>query len=147
MLCELRNNKKLKRMSHFEGRVACHDGYYLLREVSRTVTNIIFWEMYRMLGRILYIEGRFAPHDEYYYHGSCHMLWLMYGQICPLGSWTERQRVCVTRLDMHHNTWHCILLHCTSLSLVRLMLCFVDLVRTFMWNLWLMNIEIVVENI
>ena len=64
----------------------------------------------------------------------------------PLGSRTERHRVCITRSDMHHYTWHCIPLHYTYLSLVNLILCFSDLVIDFLRNFSLMNIELIIED-
>jgi len=42
VLCELRKSKKLKRMYHFEERIARRDGYYILRDVSRATTDSIF---------------------------------------------------------------------------------------------------------
>ena len=121
VLCALRKNKKIKRMYHFEGRVAHRDGYYISRDVSRAAMVTI-------------IEGRIARRD------GC------MDRYVPHGSRTERQRVCIIRSDMHHYTWHCISLHCTSLLLVNLILCVADLVSAFLWNLWLMNIELVVED-
>ena len=83
VLCALRNNENLKRMYYFEGRIARRDGYYILRDVSRAAMVTI-------------IEGRVVCRDR------CM-------EICvPHGSRTERQRVCITRSDMHHYTWHCV---------------------------------------
>ena len=121
VLCALRKNENLKRMYHFEGRIARRDGYYISRDVSRaTMVTII--------------------------EGSCRAPRQMHGQICPHGSRTERQRVCITRSDMHHYNWHCIPLHYTYLSLVNLISCFADLVISFLRNLWLMNNELVIED-
>ena len=106
---------------YFEGRIARRDGYYISRDVSRAVMVII-------------IEGRVARRDR------------CMDRYVPHGSRTERQRVCITRSDMHHYTWHCIPLHCTYLSLVNLILCFADLVIDFLQNLWLMNTELVIED-
>ena len=53
--------------------------------------------------------------------------------------------MCITRSNMHHYTWHCIPLHLTYLSLVNLISCFADLLIAFLRNLWLINIEHVVE--
>ena len=41
----------LKRMYHFEGRIARRDGYYILRDVSRAVM-------------VTFIEGRVAHRDR-----------------------------------------------------------------------------------
>ena len=108
-------------MYHFEGRIARRDGYYILKDVSRTVMVTI-------------IEGRVVHRDR------------CMDRYVPHGSQTERQRVCITRSDMHHYTWHCIPLHCTYLSLVNLISCFADLLIAFLWNLWLINIELVIED-
>ena len=51
MLCALRKNENLKRMYHFEGRVARRDGYYISRDVSRAAMVTI-------------IEGRIVRHDR-----------------------------------------------------------------------------------
>ena len=59
----------LKRMYHFEGRIACRDGKYISRDVSRA--------------GIIYFEGRIARRDGYYYRGSCRAPRQMHGQICP----------------------------------------------------------------
>ena len=112
----------LKRMYHFEGRIARIDGYYISRDVSRAAMVTI-------------IEGRVVRRDR------------CMDRYVPHGSRTERQRVCITRSDMHHYTWHCISLHCTYLSLVNLILCFADLVIAFWRNLWLLNTELVIEDI
>ena len=112
----------LKRMYHFEGRIARRDWYYISRDVSRTAMVTI-------------IEGRVVHRDR------------CMDRYVPHGSRTERQRVCITRSDMHHYTWHCISLHCTYLSLVNLILCFADLVIAFLRNLWLLNTELVIEDI
>ena len=111
----------LKRMYHFEGRIARRDGYYISRDVSRAAMVTI-------------IEGRVVRRDR------------CMDRYVPHGSRTERQRVCITRSDMHHYTWHCIPLHCTYLSLVNLILCFADLVIAFLRNLWLLNTELVIAN-
>ena len=58
MLCALRKNENLKRMYHFEGRIARRDGYYISRDVSRAAMVTI-------------IEG------------SCRVLRQMHGQLCP----------------------------------------------------------------
>ena len=122
VLCALRKNDNLKRMYHFEGRIARRDGYYISRDVSRAAMVTV-------------IEGRVVRRDR------------CMDRYVPHGSRTERQRVCITRLDMHHYTWHCIPLHCTYLSLVNLVLCFADLVIAFLRNLWLLNTELVIEDI
>ena len=111
----------LKRMYHFERRIACRDEYYISRDVSRTVmvTNI--------KGRVVRLDrcmNRYVPH----------------------GSRTERQRVCITRSDMHHYPWHWIPLHCIYISLVNLISCFADLLIAFLRNLWLINIEHVIAD-
>ena len=51
VLCALRKNDNLKRMYHFEGRIARRDGYYILRDVSRAVM-------------VTFIEGRVAHRDR-----------------------------------------------------------------------------------
>ena len=107
---------------YFEGRIARRDGYYISRDVSRAAMVTI-------------IEGRVVRRDR------------CMDRYVPHGSRTERQRVCITRSDMHHYTWHCIPLHCTYLSLVNLILCFADLVIAFLRNLWLLNTELVIEDI
>ena len=122
VLCALRKNDNLKRMYHFEGRIARRDGYYISRDVSRAAMVTV-------------IEGRVVRRDR------------CMDRYVPHGSRTERQRVCITRSDMHHYTWHCIPLHCTYLSLVNLILCFADLVIAFLRNLWLLNTELVIEDI
>ena len=122
VLCALRKNDDLKWMYHFEGRIARRDGYYISRDVSRAAMVTI-------------IEGRVMRRDR------------CMDRCVPHGSRTERQRVCIIRSDMHHYTWHCISLHCTYLSLVNLILCFADLVVAFLRNLWLLNDELVIEDI
>ena len=66
-------------MYHFEGRIARRDGYFISRDVSRAAMVTI------IEGRVVHCD-RFM--DRYVSHGS----------------WTERQRVCLTRSDMHHYT-------------------------------------------
>ena len=121
VLCALRKNENLKRMYHFEGRIARRDGYYISRDVSRAAMVTI-------------IEGRVVHRDR------------CIDRCVPHGSRTERLRVCITRSDMHHYTWICIPLHCTYLSLVNLISCFADLLIAFLWNLWLINIELVIAD-
>ena len=133
VLCALRKKEYLR-------------GCTISRDVSRAAMDTIFRGTYRAPQWILYFEGHIARHDGYYYRGSCRAPRQMHGQICPHGSRTERQRVCITRSDMHHCTWHCIPLHCTYLSLVNLILCFADLVIAFLRNLWLLNTELVIAN-
>ena len=79
VLCSLRKNDILKRMYYFEGRIACRDGYYISKDVSHAAMVTI-------------IEGHVVRHDK------CMVIYV------PHGSRTERQRVCITRLDMHHYT-------------------------------------------
>ena len=67
-----------KRMYHFEGRIACLDGYYISRDVSRAV-------------KVTAIEGRVVRRDR------------CMDRYVPHGSRTERQRMCITRSDMHHD--------------------------------------------
>ena len=66
-------------MYHFEERIARRDGYYILRNVSRAAMVTI-------------IEGRVVRRercmDKYFPHGSR----------------SERQRVCITRSNIHHYT-------------------------------------------
>ena len=106
----------------FEGRIARRDGYYISRDVSRAA-------------KVTIIEGRVVRRDR------------CMDRYVPHGSRTERQLVCIIRSGMHHYTWHCIPLHCTYLSLVNLISCFADLLITFLWNLWLINIELVIADI
>ena len=47
VLCALRKNDNLKRMYHFERRIARRDGYYISREVSRAAMDTVFWGTYR----------------------------------------------------------------------------------------------------
>ena len=122
VLCALRKNENLKRMYHFEGRIARSDGYYISRDVSRTaMVNII--------------EGRVMRRDR------------CMDRYVPHGSRTERQRVCIIRSDMHRYTWHCIPLHCRYLLLVNLISCFAGLLIAFLRKLWLINIELVIADI
>ena len=108
-------------MYHFEGRITRRDGYCISRDVSHVVMVTI-------------IEGRVVRHDR------------CMDRYVPHGSRTERQRVCTTRSDMHHYTWHCISLLCTYLSLVNLIWCSADLVIALLRNLWLLNTELVIED-
>ena len=66
-------------MYHFEGHIARRDGYYISRDISCVVMVTI-------------IDGRVMRRD------SC------MDRYVPHGSQTERQRVCITRSDMHHYT-------------------------------------------
>ena len=79
VLCVLRKNENLKRMYHFEGRIARRDGYYISRDVSRAAMVTI-------------IEGRVVRRDR------------CMDRYVPHRSRTERQRVCIVREDMHHYT-------------------------------------------
>ena len=83
VLCALRKNDNLKRMYHFEWRIARHDGYYISRDVSRAAMDTIFRGTYRAPRWILFFEGRIARRDGYCYRGSCRAPWHMHGQICP----------------------------------------------------------------
>ena len=121
VLCALRKNENLMRMYHFEGRIARRDEYYISRDVLRAAMVTI-------------IEGRVVHRDR------------CMERYVPYGSRTERERVCITRQDMHHYTWHCIPLHCTYLLLVTLISCFANLLITFLLNLWLIIIELVIED-
>ena len=120
VLCALKKNEYLR-------------GCTISRNVSRVAMDIIFRGTYRTLQWLLY-------------RGSCRAPRQMHGQICPRGSRTERQRVCITRSDMHHYTWHCIPLHCTYLPLVNLISYFADLLIVFLQNLWLIIIELVIAD-
>ena len=100
----------LKRMYHFEGRITRREWYYISRDVSRAAIVTI-------------IEGRFMWRDK------------CMDRYVPHGSPTERQRVCITRSDMHHYTWHCIPSHCTYISLLNSILWFADLVIASLWNM------------
>ena len=121
VLCALRKNENLKRMYHFEVRNARRDGYYISRNVSRAAMVTVIESRVVRRNRCM---NRYVPH----------------------GSRTERQRVYITRSDMHHYNWHCIPLHYTYLSLVNLISCFADLLIAFLWNLWLINIELVIAD-
>ena len=92
MLCELRKNKKLR-------------VWTISMDVSCAAMNTIFRGTYRALRWILYFEGRITHRIGYYYRGSYHTSRWMHRQICLCGSRTKRQRVCITRSDMHHYTW------------------------------------------
>ena len=46
VLYKLRKNKKLKRMYHFEGRIECRNGYYILRNVSHAAMDTIYGGTY-----------------------------------------------------------------------------------------------------
>ena len=128
--CKLRFGIKIVISSFFIW--ACHlhciwdmvvvRGCTISRDVSRAM-------------KVTIIEGRVASRDR------------CMDRYVPHGSRIERHRVCITRSDMHHDTWHCIPLHCTYLSLVNLILCFADLVIAFLRNLWLLNTELVIEDI
>ena len=122
VLCALTKKENIKMMYHFEGRIARCDGYYISRDESRAVMVTI-------------IEGLVVRCDR------------CMDKYVPHGSRTKRQRMCTTKLDMHHYTWHCIPLYCTYLSLVNLILCFADLVIVFLRNLWLLNAELFIEDI
>ena len=111
VLCALRKNDDLKWMYHFEGRIARRDGYYISRDVSHAAMVTI-------------IEGRVVRRDR------------CMDKYVPHGSPTKRQRVCITRWDMHHYTWHWIPWHYPYLSLVNLILCFAVLVKALLCNLW-----------
>ena len=93
--CELRKNKKLKRIYHFEGRVVLHDIYYGSTNVSHASTNSIN-------------ERRVALHNKFYYRGcvTCRNA-CMYIYV-PHCFRTEKQWVCIIRSDIHHYTWHWI---------------------------------------
>ena len=66
----------LKKMYHFEGRIARRDGYYISRDVSHAAMVTI-------------IKGRIVHRDR------------CMDRYVPHGSRTERQRVCIVREDMH----------------------------------------------
>ena len=66
-------------MYHFEGRISHRDGYYISRDVSRAAMITI-------------IEDHVVRRDRYM------------DRYVPHGSRTEKQRVCITKLDMHHYT-------------------------------------------
>ena len=121
VLCALRKNENLKRMYHFQGIIVHRDEYYISRDVSRfmMVTNI---------------EGHVVRRDR------------CMEKYVPHGSPTERQQVCITRSDMHHYTWHYISLHCTYLSLVNLISFFADLMIALLRNLWLITIDLIIED-
>lgn len=40
-----------------------------------------------------------------------HIMWQIYGLISPRGLKTERQHVCIIRIDMQHSWWHSVALH------------------------------------
>ena len=122
VLCALRKNGYLR-------------GCSISSDVSRAVMDTIFRGTYRAplwlpLSRVLSCAATDAWTD-----------------MSPMGSGLRDSGCVITRSDMHHYTWHYIPLHCTYLSLVNLILCFADLVNAFLWNLWLMNTELVLEDI
>ena len=108
--------------------------------------DVPFRGTYRAPRWILYFERRIARRDGYYIEDRVVRRDRCMNRYVPHGSRIERQQVCITRSDMYYYTWHCILLHYTYLSLVNLILCFVDLVIDFLRNLWLMNTELVIED-
>ena len=120
VLCTLRKNKKLKRMYHFEVRITRRDGYYILRDISHDAMVLL---------------SRVVAH-------AAMDAWTDMSLIGP----TLRHNECIIRSDMHHYTWHWISSHCTTFLLVNLTLCVADLVSAFLWNLWLINNEFVVED-
>ena len=67
-----------KSMYHFEGLIACRDGYYISRDVLRAAMVTI-------------IEGRVVRRDR------CMDRYVL------RGSRTERQRVCMVKKDMYHD--------------------------------------------
>ena len=69
----------LKKIDHFEGRIARRDRYYISRDVSRAAMVTI-------------IEGLVVRRDR------------CMDRYVPHGSRTERKRVCITRSDMFHYT-------------------------------------------
>ena len=75
VLCALRKNDNLNRMYYFEGRIACRDGYYISRDVSRAAMVTV-------------IEGHVVRRDR------------CMDRYVPHGSRNERQRVCITRSDI-----------------------------------------------
>ena len=83
-----------------EGRVVRRDRYYISRDVSRAAMVII-------------IEGRVVRRDR------------CIDRHVPHGSRTERQRVCITRSDMHHLylTLHSIALHILIISELDIVFC------------------------
>ena len=85
----------LKRIYHFEGRIARRDGYYISRDISRVAMDNISRDVSRA-AMVTIIEGHVVRRDR------------CMDRYVPHGSQTERQRVCITRSDMHHYTWHCI---------------------------------------
>ena len=105
---------------YFEGRIARLDGYYISRDVSCAAMVTI-------------IEGRVVRRDR------------CMDKYVPHESRTERQRVCITRSDMYHYTWHCIPLHCTYLSFVNLISYFADLLIAFLRNLWLIILSLLLR--
>ena len=116
-------------LRHWLWQVLCalrNNGYLRGCTISRDVSRAAM---------VTVIEGRVVHRDR------------CMDRYVPHGSRTERQRMCITRSDMHHYTWHCIPLHCTYLSLVNLISCFVGLLIAFLRNLWLINIELVIADI
>ena len=87
-------------MYHFEGRIARRDGYYISWDVSRVAMVTI-------------IEGCAVRRDR------------CMDRYVPHGSRTERQRVCITRSDMHHLylTLHSIALHILIISEFDIVFC------------------------
>ena len=61
VLCALRKNENLKRMYHFEGRIARRDEYYISRDVSRAAMVTI------IEGRVVHrdrCKDRYVPHGS-----------------------------------------------------------------------------------
>ena len=98
---------------YFERRIARRDGYYISRDVSHAAMVTI-------------IEGRVMRRDR------------CMDRYVPHGSRTERQRVCITRLDMHHYTWHCIPLHLHMLIISELGI-------LFCWSCEWLSVELVID--
>ena len=109
----------LKRMYHFEGRIARCDGYYISRDVSRAAMVTI-------------IEDRVVCRDR------CIDRYVPMGPALRDSECVSLGQTCIIILD--------IALHCTYLSLVKLISCFVDLLIAFLRNLWLINIELVIAD-
>ena len=118
--CEVSDVMKVVISSFFVW--TCH----LYYSDALVVTNVMCIEkewvlkrMYHLEGRIaprwiLYFEGRIARRDGYYIEGRVVRRDRCMDRYVPYGSRTERQRVCITRSDMHNYTWHCIPLHCIA---------------------------------
>ena len=92
VLCELRKYKKLNRMYHFEGCVACCDKSYILRDALHAVAYSIF-------------KGCVTCHNVFIIKDRVTLCDKCMNIHFPHGSRTERQRLCIAMSDMYHCTF------------------------------------------